>query len=152
VVEGISAIAELLPFALRGLDTDNNSAFIGETLQGYCEQHRIEWARSRAYHKNEQAWVEQKRYGGAPPGRVRKTKRPGCGRRTPTPVREHPAVCSIFSSPHSSWRANNAAAQVPKALSSAAHPVSAAPALRWVHEQLKHYHPSNSRLSIMHTL
>ena len=60
VVEGISAIAQRLPFTLRGLDTDNDSAFMSETLQGYCEQHRIEWTRSRAYHKNDQAWVEQK--------------------------------------------------------------------------------------------
>jgi len=60
VVEGIDAIAQCLPFALRGLETDNDSAFMNETLQGYCAQHRIEWTRSRAYHKNDQAWVEQK--------------------------------------------------------------------------------------------
>jgi hypothetical protein len=60
VVEGISAIARGLPFALRGLDTDNDSAFMNETLKGYCQQHRIEWTRSRAYLKNDQAWVEQK--------------------------------------------------------------------------------------------
>src|SRR5215469_8026373 len=60
VVEGIDAVAGRLPFALRGLDTDNDSAFMSETLQGYCQQHRIEWTRSRAYHKNDQAWVEQK--------------------------------------------------------------------------------------------
>jgi hypothetical protein len=60
VVEGISAITQHLPFALRGLDTDNDSAFMNETLQGYCDQYRIEWTRSRAYHKNDQAWVEQK--------------------------------------------------------------------------------------------
>jgi Integrase core domain len=60
VVEGINAIAQRLPFVLRGLDTDNDSAFMSETLQGYCEQYRIDWTRSRAYHKNDQAWVEQK--------------------------------------------------------------------------------------------
>jgi hypothetical protein len=60
VVEGVDAVSERLPFALRGLDTDNDSAFMNETLQGYCNQHRIEWTRSRAYHKNDQAWVEQK--------------------------------------------------------------------------------------------
>ena len=43
-----------------GLDTDNDSAFMNETLQGYCDQYRIEWTRSRAYHNNDQAWVEQK--------------------------------------------------------------------------------------------
>ncbi len=60
VVAGISAVARRLPFALRGLDTDNDSAFMNETLQDYCRRQRIEWTRSRAYHKNDQAWVEQK--------------------------------------------------------------------------------------------
>jgi hypothetical protein len=60
VVEGIGAVSQRLPFALRGLDTDNDSAFMNETLQGYCNQHRIEWTRSRVYLKNDQAWVEQK--------------------------------------------------------------------------------------------
>ena len=61
VVEGISAVAERLPFALRGLDTDNDSAFMNETPQGYCRGNNVEWTRSRAYHKNDQAWgVEQK--------------------------------------------------------------------------------------------
>ncbi len=60
VVEGISAITRVLPFTLRGLDTDNDSAFMNETLQRYCQQQSMEWTRSRAYHKNDQAWVEQK--------------------------------------------------------------------------------------------
>src|SRR5215472_6024058 len=60
VVEGISAVTRVLPFALRSLDTDNDSAFMNESLQHYCQQHRIEWTRSRAYRKNDQAWVEQK--------------------------------------------------------------------------------------------
>jgi hypothetical protein len=60
VVEGISVIAQGLPVALCGLDTDNDSAFMNETLHGYCHQHQIEWTRSRAYLKNDQAWVEEK--------------------------------------------------------------------------------------------
>jgi len=60
VVEGIRAIANRIPFALCGLDTDNDSAFMNETLRGYCNRHCIEWTRSRAYLKNDQAWVEQK--------------------------------------------------------------------------------------------
>jgi hypothetical protein len=60
VVEGIRAISGRIPFALRGLDTDNDSAFMNETLRGYCNHHCIESTRSRAYHKNDQAWVEQK--------------------------------------------------------------------------------------------
>jgi hypothetical protein len=60
VVHGIDAIAQRLPFALRGLDTDNDSVFMNETLQAYCREHQLEWTRSRAYCKNDQAWVEQK--------------------------------------------------------------------------------------------
>jgi hypothetical protein len=60
VVEGISAVSQRLPFTLRGLDTDNDSAFMNETLQSYCRENNVEWTRSRAYHKNDQAWVEQK--------------------------------------------------------------------------------------------
>src|SRR5690348_1582889 len=56
----VPSTAQCLPFALRGLDTDNDSAFMSETLQGYCNTNHIEWTRSRAYHKNDQAWVEQK--------------------------------------------------------------------------------------------
>jgi hypothetical protein len=33
---------------------------MSETLQGYCHAYHIEWTRSHAYHKNDQAWVEQK--------------------------------------------------------------------------------------------
>jgi hypothetical protein len=60
VVEGISTIRRQLPFLLRGLDTDNDSAFMNATLQTYCREHALEWTRSRAYRKNDQAWVEQK--------------------------------------------------------------------------------------------
>jgi hypothetical protein len=60
VVEGIRAIARRVPFALCGLDNDNDSAFMNETLRGYCNHHRIEWTRSRAHHKDDQTWVEQK--------------------------------------------------------------------------------------------
>jgi len=30
---------------------------MNETLQSYCREHRLEWTRSRAYRKNDQAWV-----------------------------------------------------------------------------------------------
>ena len=33
---------------------------MNETRQSYCREHRLEWTRSRAYRKNDQAWVEQK--------------------------------------------------------------------------------------------
>ena len=45
---------------MKGFDTDNDSAFMNETLFDYCKEHDIEQTRSRAYRKNDQAWVEQK--------------------------------------------------------------------------------------------
>jgi hypothetical protein len=45
---------------VRGLDVDNDSAFINDTLLGYCREHKIELTRCRAYKKNDQAWIEQK--------------------------------------------------------------------------------------------
>jgi hypothetical protein len=49
-----------LPFTMLGLDVDNDSAFINETLVGFCRDRGIELTRSRAYKKNDQAWIEQK--------------------------------------------------------------------------------------------
>ena len=43
-----------------GINSDNDSVFINETLLGYCEERGIEFTRSRAYRKNDQAWIEQK--------------------------------------------------------------------------------------------
>ena len=49
-----------LPFPMLGLDVDNDSAFINETVVDYCRDRKIELTRSRAYKKNDQAWIEQK--------------------------------------------------------------------------------------------
>ncbi len=45
---------------IRGIDSDNDNAFINETLLAYCQEQKIEFTRSRAYQKNDQAWIEQK--------------------------------------------------------------------------------------------
>ena len=60
IVEAITGLRPRLPFALLGLDTDNDSAFMNDTLWDYCQKQGIVLTRSRAYHKNDQAWVEQK--------------------------------------------------------------------------------------------
>ena len=60
VVTGLEAIAKQLPFPVLGIDSDNDSVFINETLTEYCSDRGIEFTRSRAYRKNDQAWVEQK--------------------------------------------------------------------------------------------
>jgi len=60
VVEGLEMIRQQFPVPIRGIDTDNDSAFINETLLAYCQQQQLEFTRSRAYQKNDQAWIEQK--------------------------------------------------------------------------------------------
>src|ERR1039457_6655630 len=60
IVEAITGLRPKLPFSLLGLDTDNDSAFMNETLWNYCQEQGLVFTRSRAYHKNDQAWVEQK--------------------------------------------------------------------------------------------
>ncbi len=56
----VEAIRAKLPFPMLGLDVDNDSAFINETVLNYCQDRKIELTRSRAYKKNDQAWIEQK--------------------------------------------------------------------------------------------
>ncbi len=60
VVDAIDRLRTSMPFPLRGIDTDNGSESINETLLDYCSKHGIEFTRSRPYHKNDQAWIEQK--------------------------------------------------------------------------------------------
>ena len=59
-VEGLEAIARQLPFPILGVDSHNDGAFINETLVRSCAQRVIEFTRSWAYRKNDQAWIEQK--------------------------------------------------------------------------------------------
>ena len=60
VVTGLEALAKQLPFTALGIDSDNDSVFINDSLMRYCADRGIEFTRSRAYRKNDQAWVEQK--------------------------------------------------------------------------------------------
>lgn len=60
VVEGVEVARARFPFELLGIDTDNDSAFINETLLAYTRDQGLTQTRSRAYRKNDQAWVEQK--------------------------------------------------------------------------------------------
>jgi hypothetical protein len=53
-----------LPFELRGLDSDNGGEFINHQLKHYCQscEPEILFTRCRAYHKNDQAHIEQKNF------------------------------------------------------------------------------------------
>ena len=57
---GTRAVAHVFPVPVRGMDSDNDSVLIDETLVTYCERKGIEFTRSRAYPKNDQAWIERK--------------------------------------------------------------------------------------------
>jgi len=59
-LQAIRAVERVLPFAILGIDTDNDSAFMGEALYHCCQDRGIDQTRSRAYKKNDQAWLEQK--------------------------------------------------------------------------------------------
>src|SRR4051812_1004942 len=50
-----------LPFPMLGLDVDNDSAFINQTVLDYCNERKIALTRSRPYKKNDQAWIDADR-------------------------------------------------------------------------------------------
>jgi hypothetical protein len=60
IVTALAKVRDQLPFPMLGVDTDNDSAFMNETMRAYCIEQRLVWTRSRAYKKNDQAWIEQK--------------------------------------------------------------------------------------------
>ncbi|MGY3412830.1 hypothetical protein ACVWZV_009035 [Bradyrhizobium sp. GM5.1] len=60
VVEAINRAQTLFPWLLRGVDFDNDSAFMNDVVVPWCREQKLEVTRSRAYKKNDQAFVEQK--------------------------------------------------------------------------------------------
>lgn len=62
VFEALQRIRARLPFALRGIDSDNGSEFINHHLLRYCQQEKITFTRGRAGKKNDGCYVEQKNY------------------------------------------------------------------------------------------
>jgi hypothetical protein len=60
VIEAFEKVAADLPFAMLGVDSDNDTAFMNQSVFDSCKGHGLEQTRSRAYKKNDQAWVEQK--------------------------------------------------------------------------------------------
>jgi hypothetical protein len=62
IVRAINAVKSGLPFALRGLDSDNGGEFINYHLVRYCQREKMYFTRSRPDRKNDNAYVEQKNY------------------------------------------------------------------------------------------
>jgi hypothetical protein len=61
-LEALKKLRARTPFDWRGLDSDNGGEFINTPLWKYCIEEKIEFTRSREYHKNDNAYVEQKNW------------------------------------------------------------------------------------------
>ncbi len=64
VLEQLAEVETVLPFTILGFDCDNGSEFLNHHLWAYLRQRKepVDFTRSRPYHKNDQAYVEQKNY------------------------------------------------------------------------------------------
>ena len=64
VMQQIKAVQQALPFAIKGFDCDNGSEFLNWHLLRYFQTHAepIHFTRSRPYHSNDNAHVEQKNW------------------------------------------------------------------------------------------
>ena len=64
VMTRIKAIQKALPFPIKGFDCDNGSEFLTWHLLRYFQSHKqpIKFTRSRPYHSNDNAHVEQKNW------------------------------------------------------------------------------------------
>jgi hypothetical protein len=58
----LETIRQALPFALRGIDSDNGAEFINEHLYRYCQAGAIQFTRGRPYKKDDNAHIEQKNW------------------------------------------------------------------------------------------
>jgi hypothetical protein len=62
VQRALAELREALPFALRGIDSDNGSEFINQHLWDYCQAQEIQFTRGRPYKKDDNAHIEQKNW------------------------------------------------------------------------------------------
>lgn len=64
VVEQIKDIEKMLPFPMLGFDSDNGSEFLNYHLLKYFtdRKHPVQFTRSRPYHKDDNAHIEQKNW------------------------------------------------------------------------------------------
>ena len=62
VQEALEHLRQALPFALRGIDSDNGSEFINAPLYRYCRTPQLQFTRGRPYKKDDNAHIEQKHW------------------------------------------------------------------------------------------
>jgi hypothetical protein len=60
--QAMKSIQNASPLPLKGLHSDNDSAFLNEPLQSWCATQGIPYTRARPYHSNDTCYVEQKNY------------------------------------------------------------------------------------------
>ena len=62
VRRALEEIRQALPFALRGIDSDNGAEFSNDHLYRYCRAREIQFTRGRPYKKDDNAHIEQKNW------------------------------------------------------------------------------------------
>lgn len=62
VMEAMQRIRQQLPFPLLGIHPDNGHEFINRRLINWCHDEGIQISRSRPFHKNDNAHIEQKNW------------------------------------------------------------------------------------------
>lgn len=62
VLAALDEIAVVMPFPIRGLDSDNGSEFINYHLLEWCRKRHVTFTRSRVGNKNDGCHVEQKNW------------------------------------------------------------------------------------------
>jgi hypothetical protein len=58
----LKGIRARTPFTWLGIDTDNGTEFMSESLYKYCQREKLEFTRSRPSRKNDNAYIEQKNW------------------------------------------------------------------------------------------
>ena len=62
ILAGLEEMRQALPFALRGIDSDNGSEFLNHHLVRYCRTGQIQFTRGRPYKKDDNSHIEQKNW------------------------------------------------------------------------------------------
>ena len=66
ILQAVEEIETKVPFALRGIDSDNGSEFINNQLYDFCQRRpggrTVQFTRSRPYKKDDNAHIEQKNW------------------------------------------------------------------------------------------
>lgn len=61
-VKSLESMRKRSPFPWFGLDPDSGSEFVNWHCKGWADEHEIQLTRTRPYHKNDHARIEQKNY------------------------------------------------------------------------------------------